>query len=100
MKPFFEEFAASIPLERYGRTREEQRRYFTHSVLGPDTVSEIDGKPGFWNRTLDYLFVRPEQGWVDGTTSVLQKPGDLDIQSDPMRLSDHAPTVGTWRLAP
>lgn len=100
MRPFFDGLAPSITLERYGRTRESQQRYFSHTVLGPDRVSDIDGKPGFWNRTLDYLFVRKEDGWVDGSTAVLQKPGDLGIQSDPMRLSDHAPTVGTWRLAP
>ncbi len=100
MKPLFDEFAPSITLDQYGLTRESQQRYFTHTVLGPDTISEIDGQPGFWNRTLDYLFVRQQDGWVPGTTAVLQRPGDLGIQSDPMRLSDHAPTVGTWRLMP
>ncbi len=98
MKPLFDELTPSITLEQYGRTRTTQQRYFTHSVLGPDTVSEIDGRPGFWNRTLDYLFVRKQDAWIPGTTTVLQSPGDLGIRSDPMRLSDHAPTVGTWRV--
>jgi endonuclease/exonuclease/phosphatase family metal-dependent hydrolase len=99
MKPFFDELAPSVTLEMYGATRESQRRYFSHTTLGPDTPTDADPSvKGFWNRTLDYLFVRKSDGWVADSTGVLQKPGDQGIASDPMRLSDHAPTVGTWRL--
>lgn len=99
MKPFFDDFAASITLEQYGRTEAEQRPFYTHSVLGPDTVSEVTGEKGFWNRTVDYLFVRKSDVWAPDSTAVLQRPGDLGVTSDPMRLSDHAPTVGTWSLS-
>ena len=54
------------------------------------------GIPGWWNRTLDYLFVRQGETWT--ATDVLQEPGRLGITGDPSRLSDHAPVVGTWGL--
>ncbi|WP_434385902.1 endonuclease/exonuclease/phosphatase family protein [Melittangium boletus] len=95
MKQYYDDFEPSIPLSRYGVGEENQRRYFTHSTLGPDVVNE-QGVPGDWNRTLDYLFVRKGETWT--ATGVLQRPGDMGIQSDPLRLSDHAPVVGTWRL--
>lgn len=100
MKRFFDDLTPSVTIPMYGRTAESQRRYFTHTTLGPDTVSDVDGTKGFWNRTLDYLFVRKTDGWVPDSTGVLQKPGDFDIAGDPMRLSDHAPVIGTWRLTP
>lgn len=99
MLPFFRDYVPAISLERLGTTEAEQRRYFTHSVIGPDTVGSA-GEPGFWNRTLDYLFVRAPDGWVPGTTDVLQQPGDSGIRSNPLLLSDHCPTVGTWELRP
>jgi len=97
--------APAITLERYGTTPQSQQRYFTHTVLGPDDKDE-DGEAGFWNRTLDYLFVT-EGSWVEGSTDVLQTTGQSVggdqglgpvIQSDPMRLSDHAPVVGIWEV--
>ncbi|MFT3706906.1 MAG: endonuclease/exonuclease/phosphatase family protein [Archangium sp.] len=54
------------------------------------------GVPGWWNRTLDYLFIRKGETWSN--TDVLQEPGRLGITGDPSRLSDHAPVVGTWSL--
>ncbi|MCA9546514.1 MAG: endonuclease/exonuclease/phosphatase family protein, partial [Myxococcales bacterium] len=103
MAPFFAEFAAWIPLDRFGDTPEAQARYFTHTVLGPDEVNEA-GVPGDWSRTLDYLFASPGTGWDADSTDVLQRAGqrvggtDWTLQADPLRLSDHAPVFGIWRL--
>ncbi|QRN98080.1 endonuclease/exonuclease/phosphatase family protein [Archangium violaceum] len=95
MKPFYEDFEPFIPLARYGVGEANQRPYFTHSMLGPDAVND-QGVPGFWNRTLDYLFIRKGETWTD--TDVIQEPGRLGVQSNALRLSDHAPVAGTWRL--
>jgi endonuclease/exonuclease/phosphatase family metal-dependent hydrolase len=104
LKPWFDAFTPAIDLARYGTTPESQRRFFTHTTLSPDALSPRDGQPGFWNRTLDYLFVRGADRFVPGSTAVLQAPGDgpppLAITSDPMQLSDHAPIVGTWEIGP
>lgn len=127
MKPYFDDFAPSIPRSRYGAGDAAQRPLFTHSVLGPDGLNAelactadsecpvtstcnttkglcdvctgsscAGGVPGWWNRTLDYLFVRKGETW--SMTDVLQEPGRLGITGDPSRLSDHAPVVGTWGL--
>ncbi len=95
MKQFYDDFEPYIPLARYGVGEDHQRPYFTHSVLGPDGVND-DGRPGWWNRTLDYLFVRKGETWTDA--DVLQEPGRQGISGDPSRASDHAPIVGTWGL--
>ncbi len=110
MKPFYDELVPSITLERYGTTEAEQARYFSHSVLGPDETNE-EGKPGDWNRTLDYLFVTKPTRWLPGTTDVLQRagqkvgelaPGAADdrhvLVADPLKLSDHAPVFGVWEV--
>lgn len=95
MKKFYDDFEPYIPLARYGVGEQAQRPFFTHTVLGPDGVND-EGVPGWWNRTLDYLFVRKGEGWTN--TDVLQEPGRQGITGDPSRLSDHAPVVGTWGL--
>lgn len=95
LKKFYDDFSPSITLARYGVGEAAQRSYFTHSVLGPDGLND-DGQPGSWNRTLDYLFIRQAETWT--ATDVLQGPGRLGITGDPLRLSDHAPVVGTWGL--
>lgn len=95
MKQFYDEFVPYIPLSRYGEGEAAQQPYFTHTVLGPDGVND-EGVSGRWNRTLDYLFIRPGETWT--STDVLQEPGRLGITGDPSRLSDHAPVVGTWVL--
>jgi endonuclease/exonuclease/phosphatase family metal-dependent hydrolase len=95
MKPFYDDFEPFLSLARYGVGEESQRAYFTHSVLGPDSVND-HGVSGAWNRTLDYLFIRKGEVWTD--TDVIQGPGRLGVQSDASRLSDHAPVAGTWRL--
>ncbi len=95
MKKYYDDFTPLITLARYGVGEDAQRPFFTHSVLGPDEKND-DGVPGWWNRTLDYLFVRPGETWTD--SDVLQQPGRLGIVGDPSRLSDHAPVVGTWGL--
>jgi len=95
LRPFFEELVDAIGLERYGTTEEAQRRYYTHSVIGRDKTG-LDGNPGFWNRRLDYLFVKAPDAWSG--TDVIQKPGDSGVESDPMLLSDHCPVVGTWEV--
>jgi endonuclease/exonuclease/phosphatase family metal-dependent hydrolase len=99
MLPFYEGYLAAIPRERYGTTLESQRRHFTHSVIGRDRIG-ARGEPGFWNRTLDYLFVKAPSSWQEGSTDTLQEPGRLGITADPMTLSDHCPVVGTWQVAP
>ncbi|MBM4356725.1 MAG: endonuclease/exonuclease/phosphatase family protein [Deltaproteobacteria bacterium] len=106
MQPFYDEFVPAIALERYGATEAAQARYFTLSVLGPDESNE-DGVRGDWNRTLDYLFATKPTSWVAGTTDVVQRKGQRVggedglgpvIASDVLRLSDHAPVIGTWRI--
>jgi endonuclease/exonuclease/phosphatase family metal-dependent hydrolase len=104
LSPWFTSFTPWVPLERYGVGTEAQRPYFTHTTLRPDAVSARDGQPGFWNRTLDYLFVRPTDAWEPDSTGVMQRLGDGPVGRkaplDPMWLSDHAPVYGTWRVGP
>lgn len=95
MKPFYDDFSSSITLAQYGVGEVAQQRYFTHSVLGPD-IKNDEGVPGNWNRTLDYLFIRKTDTWRN--TDVIQGPGPFGITQDALRLSDHAPVVGTWEL--
>ncbi len=106
LAPYFAAYVPWIPLDRFGTTDAEQARYFTHSVLGPDERNE-SGDAGDWNRTVDYLFVRPPDAWLSGTTDVLQRAGQRlggdsgvgpVLVADPLRLSDHAPVVGVWEL--
>ena len=94
MQVFFDRWVAWIPLTAFGPGLAEQRRLYTHSVLGRHQIG-TDGQPAFWNRTLDYLFASAGS-WQDA--DVLQEPGRLGITSDPMLLSDHAPVTGTWLL--
>lgn len=99
LKPFYESYVPEVELARYGVTEAEQKRYYTHTVLGPDGRG-LNDEPGFWTRKLDYLFLKKPSTFVPGTTDVLQRLGDQGITSDPMLLSDHAPVVGTWEVAP
>lgn len=99
MAPFYDAYRSAITLDDYGATPEAQRRHFTHSVIGRHQIGSR-GEPGFWNRTLDYLFVAPPSDWAPGTADTLQEPGRLGIVADPMMLSDHCPVVGTWQVAP
>jgi len=105
MQNFYDDLIPAIPLERYGSTGASQSRLFTHSVLGPDDVNE-KGEPGTWNRTLDFLFASKNSAWIEGTTDVVQKAlqeiGDTGrtVDSDYLRLSDHAPVIGDWRPRP
>jgi hypothetical protein len=105
LQPFYDTLIPAISLERIGTTEEEQRRYYTHTVLGPEEANE-GGEAGFWTRTLDYLFVS-EGSWVEGSTDVVQVSGQRIggetglgpvVESNPMVLSDHAPVVGTWEV--
>lgn len=98
MTPFYDAFLPAISLERYGTTEAEQRRYYTHSIIGPNRTGSL-GEPGFWTRQLDYLFVSAPSSWAAESTDVLQERGRMGIESDPLLLSDHAPVVGTWELA-
>jgi hypothetical protein len=102
LQPFYDELQPAITLGRYGTTVEQQSRYYTHSVIGP-AITGTDGKPGFWNRKLDYLFVKGPDSW--GATDVLQRSGDgaglageAGIASEPVQLSDHCPVVGIWEV--
>ena len=106
MQKFYDAFQSFIPLDRYGKTEAEQQRYYTHSILGPDDTNDA-GQHGFWNRTLDYLWIRKHDAWVPGTTDVVQQKGQKlggetgpVIQSDVLRLSDHAPVTGVWEVKP
>ena len=106
MQRFYDNYVAAIALDRYGKSELEQKRFFTHSVLGPDEVND-KGEKGFWNRTLDYLFASKGTSWVVGSTDVAQQKGQKIggengigpvLTTDPVRLSDHAPVVGTWEV--
>lgn len=104
MQPFYDDFTASITLARYGKTEAEQKPYFTHTVLGENEKNE-QGEAGFWNRTLDYLFVRGTDKWTPGSTDVVQTAGQEvggtgghKMMANAMELSDHAPVVGTWEV--
>jgi len=97
LQPYYKDFVPWITLATYGATEAEQRRYYTHSVLGPGSL-DTEGQPGFWNRTLDYLFASAGSSWAAGASDVLQTRGRQGIQSEPLLLSDHAPVVGTWVL--
>ena len=105
MKPLYDDLNPWVSLKRYGTTEAEQRRWFTHSVLGPDETN-AEGNPGDWNRTLDYLFASGEP-WVKDSGDVLQRAGqDLlrrdgstaPMKTDAIRLSDHAPVFGVWEV--
>ncbi len=95
MQKFYDDFLPYITLDRYGKTEAEQTTYYTHTIAGPGHV-DAEGKPQFWNRTLDYLFLPKTEAWKDGSTDVLQTDGRLGVKSNPLWLSDHAPVVGTW----
>ncbi len=106
MQQFFDKLVPFIALERYGATELDQKRYFTHTVLGPDEVNE-KGEKGFWNRTLDFIFATKGTTWVPGSTDVCQQAGQRIggdkgigpvLKSDLVRLSDHAPIIGTWEV--
>ena len=64
------------------------------------------GEAGFWNRTLDYLFAGAGADFAPGSGDVLQVAGQSVggqppvLVSDPLRLSDHAPVFGLWRVKP
>jgi endonuclease/exonuclease/phosphatase family metal-dependent hydrolase len=103
MGPFFRDFSVWLPLNTldYEKT-DEIKRYFTHSVLGPNEENDADvPMKGDWNRTLDYLFASPQIKWIHG--NVLQRKGDTYLKNDtdsvvlklnPIELSDHAPVYG------
>lgn len=105
LQPFYDDFVAAIPLAAYGTTEASQRRFFTHSVLGPDEINE-SGEAGFWNRTLDYLFAGGGSDFEEGSGDVLQVRGQrvagdgAPLAGDPLRASDHAPVYGRWRVRP
>jgi endonuclease/exonuclease/phosphatase family metal-dependent hydrolase len=99
MQAFYDDYVEAIGLERYGTTLVEQEQHYSHSVIGPEHIG-LDGKIGGWNRKLDYLFIKPDTAWVEGTTDTLQSVGRMGIRSDPLELSDHCPIVGTWRFEP
>lgn len=104
LAPFFSQYREAIGLARYGATFQQQQLFFTHSVIGADKVGS-NGEPGFWNRRLDYLFVKAPDRWL--ASDVLQTPGrgagltssGLGLESRPIDLSDHCPVVGIWEVA-
>jgi endonuclease/exonuclease/phosphatase family metal-dependent hydrolase len=106
MQPFYDDLLPHIDLSRYGASENEQKRYYTHSVLGPDDSND-KGEKGFWNRTLDYLFLSKGSSWVVGSTDVAQQQGQRlggekglgpVLTQDYLRLSDHAPVTGLWEV--
>lgn len=109
MQPFYDTLKPWVTLSRYGETQEQQARFYTHSILGPDEVNE-KGEAGDWNRTLDYLFASSETQWVEGTTDVLQYSGQVigddptvlnwTLNVNPLEISDHAPVFGIWEVNP
>ena len=103
MNPFYNEFSPWVTLDEYGTTAEEQSRFFTHSVLGPDEVNELN-ETVTWNRTLDYLFGNKGSEWEAGAVfqrsgqEFPSKMGQERLVSNPEVLSDHAPVFGIWRV--
>ncbi len=106
MKPFYDDMVPFIDLSQYGGSELEQKRYYTHTVLGPDEKND-KGEAGFWNRTLDYLFVSKGTSWVAGSADVAQQKGQKlgganglgpVLTQDYLRLSDHAPVTGLWEV--
>jgi endonuclease/exonuclease/phosphatase family metal-dependent hydrolase len=109
LKPFFWNYNDAIGLDRYGTTEAEQRRWYSHSIIGPDTIGS-NGEPGFWTRRLDYLFIKPDERWGDadvlqtagrgaGPGSTVTASGE-GIVSEPLYLSDHCPVAGIWKVTP
>lgn len=99
MGRFYQSYLPAITLERYGTTLDAQKVHFTHSVIGPDKTGVL-GQPGFWNRKLDYLFLKPPSQWAEGSTDTLQTMGRQGITAEPVSLSDHCPIVGVWQVEP
>jgi endonuclease/exonuclease/phosphatase family metal-dependent hydrolase len=97
MQPFFDDLVPAIALAHFGASPEAAARYFSHSVIGPSTLG-VDGLPGNWNRTLDYIFASPGSAFVSGSGDVLQDQGRQGISSEPIWLSDHAPVVARWQF--
>jgi endonuclease/exonuclease/phosphatase family metal-dependent hydrolase len=106
MKAMFESYVPWLRLDQIDATNEmAQKRYYTHSVLGPNEYNDDDiPKRGDWNRTLDYLFSSKQLSWSFGT--VLQRTGDIydpiqnqSLQNHPLDLSDHAPVYGVLELS-
>lgn len=97
MQTFYDDFVPAITLERFGDDEETQKQYFSHTIISRDHIGN-DGQPGYWNRKIDYLWIKPEQRWRDGSTDIIQAPGRGGVRSDPMTLSDHCPLIGTWEL--
>ncbi len=102
MEGFYADFVPAIDLGRYGTTEASQSRYYSHTVRSPRWLLD-DGSEPFWNRKLDYLFIKKSDRWITATTDVLQTPGrgppDIALTSVPMNLSDHCPVVGDWEPA-
>ena len=103
MQPFYDSLKPWITLDQYGSTPEQQSRFYTHSVLGPNDLNET-GEVGEWTRTLDYLFASPDSQWVEGSTDVLQRAGQSIggdpsvLELNPLEISDHAPIFGIWEV--
>jgi endonuclease/exonuclease/phosphatase family metal-dependent hydrolase len=102
MQPFFDSYAAHLPLAEYEAGGEAaQQDWYSHTVAPP---LDDQGRSHFWNRTLDYFFTN--SSFVGDRGEVLQKPGDGEeftasvdgIVGDPMVLSDHAPVLVKWSL--
>ena len=97
MQAFYDDFNPAITLARFGDTQESQRLHFSHTIIGPDHIAN-DGLHGFWNRKIDYLWIKKDQSWKPGSTDTLQNRGRMGITQEPMTLSDHCPLIGTWEL--
>lgn len=97
MQAFYDDFVPAISLERFGTTDESQRLHYSHTIIGPNHIAN-DGQPGFWNRKIDYLWIKPGQSWKAGSTDTIQNAGRKGVTLDPMTLSDHCPLIGTWEL--
>ena len=97
MQPFFDDYVPETSLDRYGATESAQSHFYSHSIIGPNTIGS-QGEAGFWTRKLDYLFVRAPSSWRPDSTDVLQETGRLGITLNPLFLSDHAPVVGVWEF--
>ena len=83
LEALYDDYSAAVPLQTY---LDQPEVHFTHTT----------DKGGFWNRKLDYLFT--SGSFVQGSAITLQSVQVGTYETMP--LSDHAPVVVDWKVAP
>ncbi|MBD89457.1 MAG: endonuclease [Deltaproteobacteria bacterium] len=83
LQALYDDYETAIPLQTY---LDDPQAHYTHTT----------DKDGFWNRKLDYMFTNGV--FVPSSGETLQS---VDIGGhETMPLSDHAPVVVQWEVAP